>query len=282
MDATSNRAVSPGERLNIPATTWNDVVSMLRWWRLQGNAGGGPVEFTVSAQTTAVVLNDTGVDLAFGEVVTCVTPSTSPVDYPEEWRRCPVMVATTPGAATDQPFVAIEPIKKDEFGRVASLGLVPCMVDVYDSGTSALRPGDYVQPIASTRSKLRKSSTGPGRLLWYQTVSGLQDVPRRAVVLLGGASGGGSSGGTATGNIYARLTGRSGKRYSFVQIGVNGSDLQADVGTGAITGTTSVGYAIAVNGVESDVIISSPNDIFELTPNPLVLGTWLFGPVALC
>ena len=60
MDATSNRAVSPGERLAIPATTWNDVVSMLRWWRLQGNAGGGPVEFTLSAQTTAVVLNSTG------------------------------------------------------------------------------------------------------------------------------------------------------------------------------------------------------------------------------
>lgn len=278
MDATSNRAVSPGERLNIPATTWNDVISMLRWWRLQGNAGGGPVEFTLSAQTTAVVLNSTGFDLAFGEVVTCVTPSTSPVDYPEEWRRFPVMVATTPGVATDQPFIAIEPILDGEFGRVATLGLVPCMVDVYDSGTSALRPGDYVQPIASTRSKLRKASTGPGRLLWYQTVSGSQDVPRRAVVLLGGASGGS---GTTTGPIYARLTGRSGGKYSFVQVTRDGSGVYGDV-SGGITGNTSTTYAQDIGGLANDILFTPTNLPFLLTPNPTVSGTWLFGPVSLC
>jgi hypothetical protein len=251
---------------------------MLRWWRLQGNAGGGPVEFTLSAQTTAVVLNSTGVDLAFGEVVTCVTPSTSPVDYPEEWRRFPVMVATTPGAATDQPFIAIEPILDGEFGRVATLGLVPCMVDVYDSGTSALRPGDYVQPIASTRSKLRKASTGPGRLLWYQTVVGSQDVPRRAVVLLGGGAGGS---GTATGSIYARLTGRSGGKYSFVQVTRNGSGLYIDVPSG-ITGNTSTTYAQDIGGIANDVLFDPDEQTFLLTPNPTVSGTWLFGPVALC
>lgn len=92
------------------------------------------------------------------------------------------------------------------------------------------------------------------------------------------ATGGSSGGG---GSIYARLTGRSSGKYSFVQVTRNSSGTYIDVPSG-ITGSTSVGYAQDIGGYAGDILFTPTNLPFLLTPNPTEIGTWLFGPVSLC
>lgn len=86
---------------------------------------------------------------------------------------------------------------------------------------------------------------------------------------------------TAVGPIYARITGRSGGKYSFVQVTRDGSGVYGDVPSG-ITGNTSTTYAQDIGGIANDILFTPTNQVFLLVPNPTVSGTWLFGPVALC
>jgi hypothetical protein len=87
--------------------------------------------------------------------------------------------------------------------------------------------------------------------------------------------------GGSKGSIYARITGNSGKRYSFVQIAVDGSDAVVDVPSG-VTGSTSAGYALDIGGGSAALHTPTPALVVLMTPNPLVAGTWLFGPVTVC
>lgn len=83
------------------------------------------------------------------------------------------------------------------------------------------------------------------------------------------------------GPIYARITGRSGGKYSFVQVTRNSSGTYIDV-PGGITGNTSTTYAQDIGGLASDVLFNPDEQTFLLVPNPTVANTWLFGPVSLC
>lgn len=280
--------VMPGDSLEIRAESWNlfgETAKAYRSGRLFPPGPGGK-ERIANHSLEVLVQNQTGSDLAaFSPIVTSGFPlyGSTPIDFNgdnyELYNR-PAFKAVVSSATTDTPLVTTGPIKTGEFGRAVALGIAVTYLDAWDG--SALRAGNYVQTIPGNATKLRKASTGPARLLWFDPlVTGHESDPRRCVINIGDGAVG-TGGGTATGNIYARLTGRSGAKYSFVQIGVNSSGVTADVGTGGITGNTSTTYATPVNNVASDVLFTPPNDIFELTPNPLVANTWLFGPVVLC
>lgn len=118
--------------------------------------------------------------------------------------------------------------------------------------------------------ELNGATVPTGAIVWLDI-----DTKRLGWVFVYGGAGGATS-------IYARLTGRSGKRYAFTQVGMNSSDAMVDVSPGGITGTTSSGYAIDIGGVANDILFTPNNLVFLLTPNPTVAGTWLFGPVSLC
>ena len=92
---------------------------------------------------------------------------------------------------------------------------------------------------------------------------------------------GGTSSTPTVGPIYARLTGRSGGKYSFVQVTRNSSGTYVDV-SGGITGNTSTTYAQDIGGIANDILFTPANQVFLLIPNASVSGTWLFGPVVLC
>lgn len=80
------------------------------------------------------------------------------------------------------------------------------------------------------------------------------------------------TGGTGDGSIFARITGRSGYFYSFVQVTNPGAGTPTDV-TDGIVGTTSDEYATEINGVALNSLI---NQVFRLYPSPEIAGTWEF------
>lgn len=84
------------------------------------------------------------------------------------------------------------------------------------------------------------------------------------------------------GPIYANITGRSGKRYSFDQVAVDASDNLIAVAGGISGNITTTGYAIDVGGIANDILFDPTPQTFLLTPNPLIPKVWMFGPVILC
>lgn len=83
------------------------------------------------------------------------------------------------------------------------------------------------------------------------------------------------TGGSGDGSIFARITGRSGYFYSFVQVTNPGAGTPTDV-TDGIVGTTSDGFATEINGVALDSLYTPNNQVFRLYPSPEVAGTWEF------
>lgn len=139
--------------------------------------------------------------------------------------------------------------------------VLPAALPYYFGGTTS----------TTTPARELNGATVPvNAIVWMEI-----DTKRLGWVFVYGGAGGATS-------IYARLTGRSGKRYAFTQVGMNSSDAMVDVSPGGITGTTSSGYAIDIGGVANDILFTPNNLVFLLTPNPTVAGTWLFGPVSLC
>jgi len=277
--------VMRGDSLEIRAESWNlfgETAKAFRSGRLFPNGPGGK-ERIAGHSLEVLVQNQTGADLAaFSPVITNGFPlySGTPIDFNgdnyELYNR-PAFAAAVSGATTDTPLVTTGPIKSGEIGRAVALGIAVTYLDAWDG--SALRAGNYVQTIPGNATKVRKAATGPARLLWFDPlVSGHESDPRRCVINIGdGAVGTG----TATGPIYARITGRSGGKYSFVQVTRDSSGTYIDVPSG-ITGSTAVGYAQDIGGIANDILFTPTNLPFLLTPNPTELGTWLFGPVSLC
>ena len=98
----------------------------------------------------------------------------------------------------------------------------------------------------------------------------------------------GGGGTAARGGFYARITGNSGKRYAFTQVAVRAenppgtvTDDVIDVPAG-VAGTTTVGWAYDIGGGSVALHTPAPALVVLMTPNPLVAGTWLFGPITVC
>lgn len=275
--------VMPGDTLDIRAEAWNLFGEAAKAFRSGRLNRGGPTtaERLAGHSLEVLVQNQTGADLAaFSPIVTNGFPlySGTPIDFNGdnyEFYNRPAFAAAVSAAATDTPLVTTGPIKSGEFGRAVVLGVAVTFLDAWDG--SALRVGDYVQCIPGNTAKVRKAATGPARLLWFDPlVSGHESDPRRCIINIGDGVGDG----VATVPIYARLTNRSGPCYSFVQVTRSGGAL-VDV-TPGITGNTSTTYAQDIGGIANDILFTPTNQVFLLTPNPTVSGTWLFGPVVLC
>lgn len=184
---TPTSLVARGQKLEIAAGTWNDVLRMLADWR-RGPALHTPgVRGGIDAQLEIFVRNDTGAALPEFSVlgINDGTPLVSAVDLPFEFLRGPVFTGIEPVLDTDQPAVTLEPIPAGQIGRAAVGGVAVCTVDVYSPTTPVgTRAGDYVKCVPNT-TRFIKSTAGTARLLWYKPTSTGDTGPRRGVVLLG-------------------------------------------------------------------------------------------------
>ena len=79
-------------------------------------------------------------------------------------------------------------------------------------------------------------------------------------------------------SIFARITGRSGFAYSFVEVGRDATGALVDI-DGGITGTTTDGYAVDINGLSSDSLFTPTNQIFRLFPSIIDASLWEFNAV---
>jgi hypothetical protein len=173
------RSVSPGERLSIPAVTWNRLVRMAR---AAPPGGRGPDSTSpVYPSHTVLVQNSTGSSVSSRSVLAVSDPVTSPEGQPLAFLRRPVLVGTVPVATTDVFAVLSEPASAGDLARGVVGGLAVVAVDFTSAGHQ------FATPKVGSTSELVSAASGPARVVWRAGSGTGVDI---TVVLIGQAGGG--------------------------------------------------------------------------------------------
>lgn len=129
-----------------------------------------------------LVRNDTGSTLLALSCVEIGDPTISAVNAPFELMRHPMFAADTPTASDVAFAITEEPIPAGQYGRAVVLGVVPCDLNVTDTGHG------YAAPVSGS-TVLTSAATGPARILWSEGGTGTQ----KAVILIDRQGSGGSA-----------------------------------------------------------------------------------------
>ena len=192
MSADPYAKAQPGEKLTIHATTWNQVVDLVR-----PSAAAAPgdefsyrrTNFRVYCQNkTSGTLPQWGVLHIDGVFP---TPSGSTGTATEGFQSSPAVLGKTPTGTTNGSFViAVEPIGADKFGMVAIDGVVQCKLDVTDASHR------FATPKPGSTTELKTASFGEATILWKESGTG---TGKWGLVRIGAGSGGGVKIGKITG-----------------------------------------------------------------------------------
>ncbi|MBE3100132.1 MAG: hypothetical protein IMZ44_23685 [Planctomycetes bacterium] len=128
------KKVTAGQRLQMPASTFNTFIDMARDWLADQQATGG--EGRVESRRTGIVLvrNDSGEDCDRFAVLGIDGIVFTPTDNEEGFKNRPALVGDTPATPTHTGkfVVALEPIASGKLGRCAATGIVPVQIAVTD------------------------------------------------------------------------------------------------------------------------------------------------------
>jgi hypothetical protein len=153
---------TPGQDLNIPAATWNELVNMLIWWRGQGPASRQPIP-RVRELDTIRLRNDSGEDLDAFRVLgldePLFTPEDDEDDFKFRWRMKGVMPER---AAHYRRFaVLLEPAPEDAIVEAAVDGVVCTLLDVVDEHHTHA-------DVVDDETLLRTDVCGGAKILWKE------------------------------------------------------------------------------------------------------------------
>lgn len=122
------RKVSPGERGQLSASWFNDVVDALEYLARLRATGGQGVEFTRS-QTTVKLRNDTGSDLGRFAPVQLGAPFITADDNEAEYQAKPNFKGVLPDGSTQNLAVLLTPLAEDAIDSAVVSGVVPVRVN---------------------------------------------------------------------------------------------------------------------------------------------------------
>lgn len=175
MRADPLRHVQAGEKLEIRADTWNALVDAARWVRDHtSQRGGGVIADPITPSCMVLVRNDTGSNLTSRSVVRVDDWVVTPVDHPFEVMQRPALKGNTPNATTNAIAILYDAIPANQFGRAIIQGIAAVDVLVNDSSHT------YARPYSGTNSKLESATSGPARIIKWET----SGSTRRAIVCL--------------------------------------------------------------------------------------------------
>jgi hypothetical protein len=158
----------PGEKLKIHATTWNQVVDLVK----PGAAAAPGEEFSYRRTNFRVYCQNktSGTVPRWGVLHidgVLPTPSGSTGTATEGFQSSPAVIGKTPTGTTNGSFViAVEPIGADKLGMAAIDGVVQCKLDVTDASHR------FATPKPGSTTELKTASSGEAAILWKESGTG--------------------------------------------------------------------------------------------------------------
>lgn len=173
--------VSPGDSLAISAKTFNTLIDTANLTRKQrmGPAGARPAQQPPVTPANLAYIKWTTGSLLERSVVKISDPVISAVDNPVTVQRTPVFTAGTPDATDNAFAITIEPTAAGTISKAVVSGVAVVDVNVSDI------THQFAAPAAGQTGYLASAASGPARILWKDTGTGI----KRAVVLLGVGDG---------------------------------------------------------------------------------------------
>jgi len=158
------KKVQPGDKLRIPASTFNTFIDVARdHLARKQNVGGQSQAASPPPGVILTIRNDSGSDRDRFEVLGLDEPVFPPEDNTADMSHGPVMSAVTPvdpdhlGAFV----VLLEPIASGTIGRAMIQGAVPVQVDFVDTD-----PNTHADISDGVAANLKAMATGSARILW--------------------------------------------------------------------------------------------------------------------
>jgi hypothetical protein len=279
---TSNpyRTVNPGDRLRIPAKTWNQLVGVAKDQAYGGDAGLGA--HGAAARSLVLVRNSSGADvdrfgvLAVGDAL--IDPAASAPGFLE---RVAVDGESVTSANAGSFVVATEPIRNGAVGRAAIVGAMPLKLTINSES-------DQYAAAVPGASVLHTAGAGGARVIWKEAGTG---AGKYAIVDLGSAS--------ASRRVLAKITGSSamagennrwsydwteveiadgafstvagglnsassGLAYNLIEAGNTGSGIQ---GNGVDLANLPVGFSVKPIGAGAIVYLDGPHEYSDSSMN---------------
>ena len=190
MTGDAMKKVQPGDRLEIPAETFNTFIDTARAFRAERQNLGVAARERPMDHAVTRIRNDSGAARARHAVLGVSGVVFLPGDNLAEFLSAPVLKGVTPDADehAGRFVVLLEPVDAGKIGLALAVGVTPVVVDMQSADHT------HADVTDQDASQLTSAEEGAARILWAEAGTG----QRRAVALLGGGGGGGSlPGGTA-------------------------------------------------------------------------------------
>jgi len=165
------KKVSTGDKVRIPASTFNGFVDAARGHREREKYGAGTSAPIVAQSGIILIRNDTGGDLDRFSIVGLANPVITPTDNLQRFKNGVAMTTATPAIPTYIGKIAIvqEPVKDGKFGRALVSGVTPVKVDIIHN---TMHPcADLVH---GQTGYLESCQLGNARMLWHASGIGEQ------------------------------------------------------------------------------------------------------------
>jgi len=281
--------VRPNTPLNIPASSWNEIVRHVRGHTQNGGGGAGdipPRSLDGTQQTLVKVQNNSGSALARYGILGISGFKVDPGSIggeSQQWLQQPIITGTTPAIDDHRSkfVVAIEPIANGEYGWACASGIVQVKVNIVDAdhhGYAELKDADATQLesglMGSARILQKQSGTGTK---WALVRLGDQREVTYRARITGHAT---LDSGSATVGGGPSVTVAYKWKYSFTEVERSGDGF-SDV-SGGRTGTTGSGYAINLREANHTARYSWSRDIensdYSANDRPMPIGAAGTGP----
>ncbi len=162
------RKVRSGERLRIPAETFNSFIDSARDLKERRQRQGQASRGEAARHDVVLIRNDSGTDRERFEILGVDSPIYGPTDNEEEFKNRPSLVGVTPTVADHKGkfVVLLEPVAYGELGRALVVGATPVTVDVTDEAHTFADVADGVA------THLASGSEGTAAILWKEAGTG--------------------------------------------------------------------------------------------------------------
>lgn len=162
------RKVQSGDRLRIPAITWNNILDVVRSLQMNlAKIGAGQPTSSIDPRLTVYVRNSTGVDLIKNyNVLRIVDTVYNHADKPNDSNRQIALDGFTPNSSDNAIVITQGPVNQDKLERACISGVTLCRVLMNDSSH------EWANPVNGETEYLESANTGQARILWHGFPSG--------------------------------------------------------------------------------------------------------------
>lgn len=171
MPGDNLKKVTQGQKLSIPAPTWNAFIDAANAHRNRGNSIGASARPKDTKNGIIYIKNDSGSDVDQFGILGLDDILISPTDNENEFRDKVTMSGVTPASTHKGKFgITLEPIAKDKIGRAVIAGISQVRLNVISESPEPR----FAEVESGSLARLAVAKYGSAAILWRKGDTGEQ------------------------------------------------------------------------------------------------------------